>query len=119
MTFQAEMFGSFRQSVIFDFGEGVLLQKKLVVDVGNLQWYNNIIAERRQLQSTRWTDTNADISYCSTSNISLAKYLIPGADELADIISTDEVALTEGNYCHHMHRMLYLEELSRLDLASR
>jgi len=112
------MFGSFHQSVIFNFGQGLLLQKKLVVDVGSLQRYKDIKAERLQMQLTRWTDKNADIIYSSTSSVQLAKYPIPDTDELADISSMDRVSLTEGNYVQQMHRMLYLEELARMKLVS-
>ena len=120
VTFQAQMFGSFRQSVIFDFGQGRLLQKKLVVDVGTCERYQEIRAERMQMQLKRWNDKNSDIAYCDTSNVeAAAKYQIPDTDELADLSCMEHVSLTEGNYVQHMHRMLYLEEHTCLTLLSR
>jgi len=121
MTFQAHMFGSFRQLVIFDFGQGLLLQKKLVVDVGNLERYKKIEAERMQMQMQlrRWTDRNAVTVYCSPSSDGVAKYEIPDTDELAVLNCEENVPLTEGNYVQQMHRMLYLEELTRMELVSR
>ena len=118
MTFQAQMFGSFPQSVIFDFGKGRLLQKKLVVDVGPRQRYEEIRTERMQMQLRRWDGKNADIVYCDASS-EQAKYPLPDTDELADLSCMENVSLTEGNYVQHMHRMLYLEEHTCMKLLSR
>jgi len=119
VTFQGQMFGSFRQSVIFDFGAGLLLHKRLVVDVGNLDWYNEISAERVKMPVSQWTDKSADVVYLTTSTVRLAKYSIPDTDELAYLSSMEHGSLTEGNYVHQMHRMLHLEELARTKLVSR
>ena len=115
------MFGSFWQSVIFDFGQGLLLQRKLVVDVGSLERYQEIRAERMQMQLNQWNDKNADITYCDTSSVEVvvAKYQILDTDELADVSSMEHVSLTEDNYVQQMHRMLYLEEHTCVTLLSR
>jgi len=119
VKFQAEMFGSFRQAVIFDFGQDLLLQKKLVVDVGSIERYEKIKAERTQMQLTRWTDRNSDIVYRNESSVQLPEYRMPDTDELADFSCAADVSLTEGSYYQQMHGMLFLEEFARIRLVSR
>ena len=120
MTFQVQMFGSFRQSVVFDFGQGRLLQKKLVVDVGTRERYQEIRTERMQMQLQRWDGKNADIVYCdATIEQLVAKYPIPDTDELADLSCMENVSLTEENYVQQKHRMLYLEEHTCIKHLSR
>ena len=113
------MFGSFRQAVVFDFGQGRLLPKKLFVVVGSLERYETIRAERTRMQLTRWTDRNSDIVYRRESSADVAKYPMPDTDELAELNSAEDVSLTEGNYFHQMQGMLYLEEFARIRLVSR
>jgi len=119
VTFHGQMFGSFRQAVMFHFDEGLLVQKKLVVDVGSLEQYHKISAERRQMQFTRWTDNNSDIIYRDDFEVQETKYPVPDPDELGDLNCSDDVLLSEGNYFARMHRMLYLEEITCLKTVSR
>ena len=105
-----------------DFGPGVLLRKKLSVDVGSLERHRQIRAQRFQLQLTRWTDCNAVVVYRDARGgvpASAAKYPMPDADELSDLCCEEDGPLTESNYVRQMHGMLSLEELARMQLVSR
>ena len=114
------MFGTFRQAVVFDFGQGLLLQKKLVVDVRSLERYEKMRAERCRMQLTQWTDKNSDIVYCRKSGEQDTSINpMPDTDELADLHCTADVSLSEGNYFQQMHGMLFLEEFARIHLVSR
>lgn len=74
--------------------------------------------ERQRLQLSQWSEKTADIVYRLSAD-ETAKYPLPDADELTDLSSPEDVPLTEAIYVEQMHRMLFLEELTRMQLVSR
>ena len=55
------MFGSFRQSIVFDFGTRPVLIRKLRVEVGHKEAHEKIYHYRQKLSLDRWTHENREV----------------------------------------------------------
>ncbi|EFA00306.1 probable helicase with zinc finger domain [Tribolium castaneum] len=134
VAFQTTIFGTFRQSVVFDFGSEPVLVKHLCVDVvpdSDLEKINEIRKEITLCMSERWTKTNSEIVPFFSTLVStgtnhqweknlLTTYPYPQIENFVLSNATvSEKKLTRNNYRERMHELLYVEEIARTNLISQ
>ena len=137
--FHTNIFGTFRQSVIFDFGTKPALVKHLCVDVMPVTDIEKINELRKEIVLSsieRWNESNAEITLFTTAVNSLVPsygysesnwtksltelYPSPRADTF--VLSQTTVVerkLTRQNYRARIHELLYIEEMARYDFDFR
>ncbi|XP_063925906.1 probable helicase with zinc finger domain isoform X1 [Zophobas morio] len=134
VIFQTTIFGTFRQSVVFDFGSEPVLVKHLCVDVvpdSDIEKIKEIRKEITCSVSERWTSANAEIVPFVSTLVSLsgnlewetnlkAMYPYPQVDSFVLSNATvSEKKLTRNNYRERMHELLLVEEIARYNLVSQ
>uniref|UniRef100_A0A8C3B4M1 Uncharacterized protein n=1 Tax=Cyclopterus lumpus TaxID=8103 RepID=A0A8C3B4M1_CYCLU len=113
--FSTEIFGTFRQTVVFDFGSEPVLMKRIMVDAASIEDLEHLMAARQQLLITakRWD------SSCKTIRSLLSRYQIPlSADQLFTQSVLDKT-LTKDNYMARLHDLLYIEEIAQYKEVSK
>uniref|UniRef100_A0A1B6CI26 C3H1-type domain-containing protein n=1 Tax=Clastoptera arizonana TaxID=38151 RepID=A0A1B6CI26_9HEMI len=136
VIFSTDIFGTFRQSVVFDFGTEPALVKHLCVDVIPVTDADKIKEIKKELVLStveRWDKSNSQIvsfsspvvPISSTADIGrekdlLATYPVPRADTFTLTQSTvSEKKLTRNNYRARMHELLCVEEMARYEQVAR
>lgn len=140
VTFSTDIYGTFRQSVVFDFGTEPVLVKHLCVDVVPVTDADKIKEIRKEMvlsSSKRWDTDNSDIvpfsspiypdlatpygkETCDRDRELLNAYPAPRASTLCLTQSTvTERNLTKNNYRTRMHELLSVEELARCEQVAR
>lgn len=134
VVFTTGIFGTFRQSVVFDFSSEPVLVKHLCVDVvpdSDLDKINEIRKEITVSISERWTVSNSDILpfysklIHDSSNGEWEKslhsmYPYPQAETFQLSHATvSEKKFTRNTYRERMHELLFIEEMARYDLIAR
>lgn len=140
VSFSTDIYGTFRQSIVFDFGSEPVLVKHLCVDVVPVTDADKIKEIRKEiiLSSTkRWDSDNADIVPFSSpvypglatpygkeasekDRDLLNAYSAPKAATLVLTQATvTERNLTKNNYRARMHELLSVEELARCEQVAR
>ena len=69
MKFESELFGSFKQRVVFDFNDRPVLFRELRVDVGKREVHETIQAIQERLTIERWNSDNQTIIAFSENKI--------------------------------------------------
>lgn len=140
IVFSTDIYGTFRQSVVFDFGTEPVLIKHICVDVIPVTDVDNIQKLKKEMIVTtalRWDDTTALIvpfvSASNSLNVAptiesdqeweqelLQRYPSPRANTftLTQTTLTDK-KLTANNYRSRIHELLYVEEIARYDNVAR
>ncbi|XP_061191305.1 helicase with zinc finger domain 2-like [Saccostrea echinata] len=124
VQFTGNMFGSFNQWVIFDFGTLPVLVRKLYVEVGTIGTHEKVKSLREKLNFDRWTAENREIIRYEGANVDelerklTSKYKAPFSSD--SVISQHSVAteLNWNNYHHKMHQLLEMEEMKRHQIIS-
>lgn len=134
IAFQTDIYGTFRQSVIFDFDFEPVLVKNLCVDVIPAEQAQKIHDIRQEIVLTtteRWTNHNSDIIPFTSQNVPynlendsdkefLKLYPCPQANTLTLSHATvTEKRLTRNNYRARMHELLYIEEMARNEQTNK
>ncbi|KAJ8977192.1 hypothetical protein NQ317_018075 [Molorchus minor] len=134
VVFTTGIFGTFRQSVVFDFSSEPVLVKHLCVDVvpdTDLDKINEIRKEMIVSIAERWTAHNSDILpfYSKLVNTSAneewekrlrSMYPCPQAETfLLSHATVSERRFTKNNYRERMHELLFIEEMARYDLIAQ
>lgn len=141
VTFQTDIYGTFRQSVVFDFGTEPVLVKHLCVDVLPVTDADKIREIKKEIvlsTAERWDSENAEIVAFSSpvppviaTPVAVAKdsewerdllnaYPCPRADTFTLTHSTvAEKRLTRNNYRARMHELLCVEEMARYEQVAR
>lgn len=134
VIFKTSIFGTFRQSVVFDFFTEPVLVKHLCVDVvpdTDMDKINELCREITLSISERWTTNNADILLFQSSLLSFSTneewektlklmYPSPQAETfLLSNVTISEKKFTKNNYRERMHELLFVEEMARLDLIAQ
>lgn len=140
IVFSTDIYGTFRQSVVFDFGNEPILVKHLCIDVVPVTEYDKIQEIRNDILSLsklRWDASNASIipyvqayQIYNPHNTSeedtlkeaelLERYQCPNASSFILTQSTIiEKKLTKNNYRSRMHELLYVEEIARYEQIAR
>lgn len=140
VVFSTEIYGTFRQTVVFDFGDEPVLAKHLCVDVIPVTDVDKIqeIKKEMVLSATqRWDIENSTIvSFVTTLGPHLTtpayiadeerekelleRYPCPRAATFTLTQTTiTEKKLTKNNYRSRMHELLYVEEIARYEQVAR
>jgi hypothetical protein len=140
VSFATDIYGTFRQSVVFDFGGEPVLVRHLCVDVVPVTDADRIKEIRKELvlsTAERWDTTNAEIVAFSSpvtplvpTPAAIAKhseherdllnaYPSPRGDTFTLTHSTVmEKKLTRNNYRARIHELLCVEEMARYEQVS-
>uniref|UniRef100_A0A3Q3MFM7 Helicase with zinc finger n=1 Tax=Mastacembelus armatus TaxID=205130 RepID=A0A3Q3MFM7_9TELE len=126
--FSTEIFGTFRQTVVFDFGSEPVLMQRIMVDAASIEDLEHLMAARQQLLMTakRWDSSCKTIVEFSPNEIMaelerslLSRYQIPlSADQLFTQSVLDKT-LTKENYQARLHDLLYIEEIAQYKEVSK
>ncbi|KPP78478.1 putative helicase with zinc finger domain [Scleropages formosus] len=125
--FSTEIFGTFRQTIVFDFGSEPVLMQRVMVDAASIEDLEHLMQARQQLQMSakRWDSSCKTIvefgpSECLELERSLlARYQIPlSADQLFTQSVLDRT-LTKENYQARLHDLLYIEEIAQYKEVSK
>lgn len=140
VVFNTDIYGTFRQAVVFDFGNEPVLVKHLCVDVVPVTEADKIQEIRKDVvmsTSERWDETNSEIVDFTTTIIPhmqtpayaadaerekdlLLRYPLPKASSFVLTQSTiTEKKLTKNNYRNRIHELLYVEEIARYEQIAR
>uniref|UniRef100_A0A6Q2Z1W4 Probable helicase with zinc finger domain n=1 Tax=Esox lucius TaxID=8010 RepID=A0A6Q2Z1W4_ESOLU len=125
--FSTEIFGTFRQTIVFDFGSEPVLMQRIMVDAASIEDLEHLMQARQQLLMTakRWDPsckTIVEFSPNETVELDrslLARYQIPlSADQLFTQSVLDKT-LTRDNYQARLHDLLYIEEIAQYKEVSK
>ncbi|XP_058833823.1 probable helicase with zinc finger domain [Topomyia yanbarensis] len=140
VIFNTDIYGTFRQAVVFDLGHEPVLVKHLCVDVVPVTEVDKIQEIRKDIvmsTSERWDETNSEIIEFTTTIIPhmqtpayaadaerekdlLLRYPLPKASSFVLTQSTiTEKKLTKNNYRNRIHELLYVEEIARYEQIAR
>lgn len=145
VVFSTDIYGTFRQSIVFDFGTEPVLVKHFCVDVIPITDADKIQEIKKEMvvsASQRWDDTNAQIiPYKQPASATqhqpsaqnemqqldeerekelIQRYPCPRANTFTLTQATiAEKKLTKNNYRSRMHELLYVEEIARYDQVAR
>ncbi|KAF5286682.1 hypothetical protein FQA39_LY16165 [Lamprigera yunnana] len=126
IAFKTDIYGTFRQSVTFDFGYEPVLVKNVCVDVIPAEEVQKLKEIRQEIVlsfAERWNASNAEIIPFASQDLiqksdfdrELCKlYPCPQSDTLTLSHATvSEKKLSQNNYNVRMHELLYIEEMAR------
>ncbi|KAI3352995.1 hypothetical protein L3Q82_019569 [Scortum barcoo] len=126
--FSTEIFGTFRQTVVFDFGSEPVLMQRIMVDAASIEDLEHLMAARQQLLMTakRWDSSCKTIvefvpneTMAELERSLLSRYQIPlSADQLFTQSVLDKT-LTKENYQARLHDLLYIEEIAQYKEVSK
>ncbi|XP_075704043.1 putative helicase with zinc finger domain, partial [Rhinoderma darwinii] len=127
ITFTTEIFGTFRQTVVFDFGVEPVLMQRIMVDAASTEDLEYLMHARQQLLTTakRWDSMSKTIVEYEPNETTelerslLSRYQIPlSADQLFTQSVLDK-SLTRTNYQSRLHDLLYIEEIAQYKEVSK
>ncbi|XP_033117671.1 probable helicase with zinc finger domain [Anneissia japonica] len=129
VQFTSEIYGTFRQSIVFDFGQMPVLVQHMFVDavsVSDLQELDEIRSTVINI-SERWDETNKTIIpfeptpqlFSEKDNGLLTYYRPPRTTEQLFKGSVLKKKLTKNNYQNKMHDLLHIEEIAQYQSISR
>lgn len=140
VVFSTDIYGTFRQSVVFDFGNDPVLIKHICVDVIPVTDIDKIQEIKKEIvvsSAQRWDETIANIVPFVSSMVGhtvtplhladeerekelMQRYPCPRASTFTLTQSTiTEKKLTSNNYRSRIHELLYVEEIARYDQVAR
>ncbi|XP_075418227.1 putative helicase with zinc finger domain isoform X1 [Tenrec ecaudatus] len=127
IAFNTEIFGTFRQTIVFDFGSEPVLMQRVMIDAASTEDLEYLMHARQQLLTTakRWdssSKTIIDFEPHETTDLEkslLIRYQIPlSADQLFTQSVLDK-SLTKNNYQSRLHDLLYIEEIAQYKEVSK
>uniref|UniRef100_A0A671KC02 Probable helicase with zinc finger domain n=1 Tax=Sinocyclocheilus anshuiensis TaxID=1608454 RepID=A0A671KC02_9TELE len=127
VSFSTEIFGTFRQTVVFDFGSEPVLMQRVMVDAASIEDLEHLMQARQQLLMTakRWDSScKTIVEFVPNENMDLersllTRYQIPlSADQLFTQSVLDKT-LTRDNYQPRFHDLLYIEEIAQYKEVSK
>ncbi|XP_030840583.1 probable helicase with zinc finger domain isoform X3 [Strongylocentrotus purpuratus] len=123
IQFTSQIFGTFRQSIIFDFGMEPVLMKRISVDSVSAMDQKELeeVRESMVCVTERWDGTNKTVVDFSPpiqlgteeDKGLLSFYVPPHSTEELFKRSVLEKTITKNNYKNRMHDLLYIEETAR------
>ncbi|KAJ3614092.1 hypothetical protein NHX12_017669 [Muraenolepis orangiensis] len=126
--FSTEIFGTFRQTIVFDFATEPVLMQRVMVDAASIEDLEHLMAARQQLLMTakRWDSSCKTIVEFVPNEFMgemerslLSRYQIPlSADQLFTQSVLDKT-LTRENYQARLHDLLYIEEIAQYKEVSK
>ncbi|KAI4903994.1 hypothetical protein NFI96_024214, partial [Prochilodus magdalenae] len=127
VAFNTEIFGTFRQTVVFDFGSEPVLMQRVMVDAASIEDLEHLMQARQQLLMTakRWDSScKTIVEFVPSENMELersllTRYQIPlSADQLFTQSVLDK-SLNRENYQSRLHDLLYIEEIAQYKEVSK
>ncbi|XP_073901586.1 probable helicase with zinc finger domain isoform X3 [Castor canadensis] len=127
IAFNTEIFGTFRQTIVFDFGLEPVLMQRVMIDAASTEDLEYLMHAKQQLVTTakRWdssSKTVIDFEPNETTDLEkslLIRYQIPlSADQLFTQSVLDK-SLTKTNYQSRLHDLLYIEEIAQYKEVSK
>uniref|UniRef100_A0A5F9CI28 Helicase with zinc finger n=1 Tax=Oryctolagus cuniculus TaxID=9986 RepID=A0A5F9CI28_RABIT len=127
IAFNTEIFGTFRQTIVFDFGLEPVLMQRVMIDAASTEDLEYLMHAKQQLVTTakRWdssSKTIIDFEPNETTDLEkslLVRYQIPlSADQLFTQSVLDK-SLTKINYQSRLHDLLYIEEIAQYKEVSK
>ncbi|KAI8742129.1 helicase with zinc finger domain [Biomphalaria glabrata] len=126
VVFKTEIYGTFRQSIVFDFGVEVILMKEVQVESAPATDLEKIRKEITLTEAHRWNESTVTlvnfeprpVSYSESEAALMAKYTLPRPDKFC-LPETVLQSLSKENYRLWMHEMLYIEEMDQVKYVSR
>ncbi|XP_019660858.1 probable helicase with zinc finger domain isoform X1 [Ailuropoda melanoleuca] len=127
IAFNTEIFGTFRQTIVFDFGLEPVLMQRVMIDAASTEDLEYLMHAKQQLVTTakRWdssSKTIIDFEPNETTDLEkslLIRYQIPlSADQLFTQSVLDK-SLTKTNYQSRLHDLLYIEEIAQYKEVSK
>ncbi len=129
LHFTSQIFGTFRQSIVFDFGVEPVLMRRVSVDAVSPSSHKQLEEARETMLCVgeRWDGTNKTVvdfvpksSFGMEEDKGLLSYYIPphSTDELFNHSVLDKT-LTKNNYRERMHDLLFIEETAQFKDMSR
>ncbi|XP_061249062.1 probable helicase with zinc finger domain isoform X3 [Bos javanicus] len=127
IAFNTEIFGTFRQTIVFDFGLEPVLMQRVMIDAASTEDLEYLMHAKQQLVTTakRWdssSKTIVDFEPNETTDLEkslLIRYQIPlSADQLFTQSVLDK-SLTKTNYQSRLHDLLYIEEIAQYKEVSK
>ncbi|XP_066470056.1 probable helicase with zinc finger domain isoform X2 [Tiliqua scincoides] len=127
IVFSTEIFGTFRQTVVFDFGTEPVLMQRVMIDAASTEDLEYLMNARQQLLTSakRWDSTSKTIVEFEPNETTelekslLIRYQIPlSADQLFTQSVLDK-SLTKNNYQSRLHDLLYIEEIAQYKEVSK
>uniref|UniRef100_A0A452UYR1 Probable helicase with zinc finger domain n=1 Tax=Ursus maritimus TaxID=29073 RepID=A0A452UYR1_URSMA len=127
IAFNTEIFGTFRQTIVFDFGLEPVLMQRVMIDAASTEDLEYLMHAKQQLVTTakRWdssSKTIIDFEPNETTDLEkslLIRYQIPlSADQLFTQSVLDR-SLTKTNYQSRLHDLLYIEEIAQYKEVSK
>ncbi|XP_016830801.1 probable helicase with zinc finger domain isoform X4 [Cricetulus griseus] len=127
IAFNTEIFGTFRQTIVFDFGLEPVLMQRVMIDAASTEDLEYLMHAKQQLVTTakRWdssSKTIVDFEPNETTDLEkslLIRYQIPlSADQLFTQSVLDK-SLTKANYQSRLHDLLYIEEIAQYKEVSK
>uniref|UniRef100_A0AAY4CHQ0 Probable helicase with zinc finger domain n=1 Tax=Denticeps clupeoides TaxID=299321 RepID=A0AAY4CHQ0_9TELE len=127
VAFNTEIFGTFRQTVVFDFGSEPVLMQRVMVDAASIEDLEHLMQARQQLLMTakRWDSSCKTIVDFDPREIGdlerslLTRYQIPLSADLLFTQSVLDKTLTRENYKSRLHDLLYIEEIAQYKEVSK
>lgn len=126
VKFNTDIYGTFRQTVAFDFKAETYLIKKICVDVVPDNEKNRFEELRKEITKTsadRWTSDNYQIvrypkdEQDKWEDNLIAMYRLPG-NLLLSLETMQSKGFTKNNYRNRMHELLFVEEIARNEIIS-
>ncbi|GAB1296993.1 Probable helicase with zinc finger domain [Apodemus speciosus] len=127
IAFNTEIFGTFRQTIVFDFGLEPVLMQRVMIDAASTEDLEYLMHAKQQLVTTakRWDSSSKTIVEFEPNETTdlekslLIRYQIPlSADQLFTQSVLDK-SLTKTNYQSRLHDLLYIEEIAQYKEVSR
>jgi len=123
LKFHSQIFGTFKQTVVFDFGERPLLSKTVIADVVPFSHDSEVQSVKESILfiSDLWDSTNSDLvrfeptppKVHKDEEALLSRYPAPQPSKFEMSNAVTEPQLTRENYKDRMHQLLYIEEMSQ------
>lgn len=126
VVFKTDIYGTFRQSIVFDFGVDVILLREVQVESAPASDAEKVRKEITLTEAHRWNEKTVKLvnfdprpaSHSEAEQALMAKYQLPRPDKFCQP-ETVMHSLSKENYRLWMHEMLYIEEMEQVGYISR
>ncbi|XP_059155156.1 probable helicase with zinc finger domain [Physella acuta] len=126
VVFKTDIYGTFRQSIVFDFGVEAILMREVQVESAPATDAEKIRKEITLTEAHRWNERTVTlvnfeprpVSYSEPEAALMAKYMLPRPDKFCQP-ETVMHSISKENYRLWMHEMLYIEEMAQVGYISR
>ncbi|GFS08344.1 helicase with zinc finger domain 2 [Elysia marginata] len=126
VVFKTDIYGTFRQSIVFDFGVDAVLMREVQVESAPASDAEKVRKEITLTEAHRWNEKTVQLvnfdprpaSHSEAEQALMAKYQLPRPEKFCQP-ETVMHSLSKENYRLWMHEMLYIEEMEQVGYISR